>query len=111
MRSLWGRLVAEDELRPRVASTEQAPEPGTLGSALGGLIFILTPSGLGILAARTLVTWIRSRVGDVTLRVTMPDGKHYELESTSVRKLDAAAIQALTESLAKVGGTDPAASE
>ncbi|WP_330229430.1 hypothetical protein OHA40_25705 [Nocardia sp. NBC_00508] len=111
LRSLWGRLVAEDELRQRVLSTEKAPERGTLGAVIDNLALVLAPSGLGVVAARVLVTWIRSRVGAVTLTVTAPDGRRYELESTNVRNLDAAAMQALMDSLAKAGDTESTAPE
>lgn len=106
LRSLWGRLVAEEELRSRVLITEKDPEQGTMGAVIETIALVLAPSGLGVVAARVLITWIRSRVGVVTLTVTTPDGKRYKLESTNVRNLDAAAIKALMDSLAKAGDTE-----
>lgn|GEM_PF-2229973 len=108
VRSLYGWLVGEDELRGRVHLREPAPESGRLGTLPLGLEIALAPGGGAVLA------WLRYRTSDLTCRVTRPDGGAVEVSAKRVR--DPASVQAwvaeLSDSLREdaAGGPDGASS-
>jgi hypothetical protein len=102
-RSLREWLVGEDELRGRVRLRETAPPPGALGS-LTELIVVTLAQGGGITALTTvLVTWLRQRRGDLTVRVRHKDTE-IEVVGTKVRGLDAAGLRQEADRLARLIG-------
>lgn len=105
VRSLYGWLVGEDELRGRVQLRESAPESGALGALPLGLEIALAPGGGAVLAS-AVVAWLRHRTSDLTCRVTRPDGGAVEVSAKRVR--DSASVQALVAELVDSLGEDAA---
>ncbi len=94
LRSLHAWLVAEDELRGRVEFVEQSPAPGTLGSALDTLVMTLGPGGAASVLVAGLVSWIRSRHGDLDITVERRDDRTtFRVSARRVRGLDAASLR------------------
>jgi hypothetical protein len=96
LRSLYGWLVGEDELRGRVHLKESAPDPGSLGTLPLGLEIVLAPGGGAVLAS-AMVAWLRYRTSDLICRVTRPDGGVVEVSAKRVR--NSASVQALVAEL------------
>lgn len=105
MRSLYGWLVGEDELRGRVHLKESVPEPDRLGTLPLGLEIMLAPGGGAVLAS-AVVAWLRYRTSDLTCRITRPDGGAVEVSAKRVR--DPASVQALVAKMADSLGEDAA---
>ncbi|NUS44046.1 MAG: hypothetical protein HOQ24_10210 [Mycobacteriaceae bacterium] len=103
--SLLDWLQADGALRGRVRQVRSEPPPGVLGPGVDSLVVALGPGGVATALATVLVTWIRRRTSDVTLKVTGPDGETYELNVTNVGNVDAAAVQNLARRLAAEAGS------
>jgi hypothetical protein len=101
LRSLYEWLAGGDELRGRVRLVQAPPAPGTLGSALGSLVIALGPGGVATAAASVLISWIRHRTGNQSVRITRPDGTSLELTVTRVRGLDAAGVRSLVAEVSR----------
>ncbi|WBC14882.1 hypothetical protein O7600_28040 [Micromonospora sp. WMMA1998] len=99
LRSLQHWLRAEGELRGRVDAVERPPVPGTLGSLIEALVLILAPGGVATVVAGSLLSWLRERRSDVTVKLTRSDGSSVELSATRVRSLDGVALRAQFEAL------------
>ncbi|MCX4774986.1 hypothetical protein OG322_40620 [Streptomyces sp. NBC_01260] len=93
LRSLRGWLVDSQELRGRVDSVERPPKTGTLGPVLDALSVALGPAGAASAFATGLIAWLRTRRGDVQIKVTLPDRSSLELTAKRVSGLDADALQ------------------
>jgi hypothetical protein len=109
LRSLRAWLVEEDELRGRVRLRQRPPEPDELGAVDDVLIVALGPGGVATVLASVLITWIRHRTGDVTVKLTRPDGTSVDVTAKHVRGLAAADVQTLTTELSRsldAGGGD-----
>ncbi|MER6029925.1 hypothetical protein [Streptomyces sp. NPDC001851] len=106
LRSLRDWLVAEEELRGRVRLELSPPAPGALGSLVAALTVALGPGGVATAAASVLISWLRRRTGDVSVKVVRPDGTAAEFSASNVHGLDAAEIQRITAELSR--SLDPA---
>ena len=114
LRSLRGWLVAEWDLRGRVELRDRPAVPGTMpGGLVDGLVVVLAGGGAVTAAARfrtvgsVLVTWLRTRRGDVDATVTAPGGGSMTLKATNVRGLDTEGVGRLLEEMVqKVLGPD-----
>ncbi|GGU98177.1 hypothetical protein GCM10010260_37940 [Streptomyces filipinensis] len=106
LRSLRDWLVAEEELRGRVRLELPEPEPGALGSLVAALTVALGPGGVATAAASVLISWLRRRTGDVTVKVLRPDGTSVEFSTTNVSGLDATEVQRIAAELSR--SLDPA---
>lgn len=93
LRSLHEWLADAEELRGRVDGRERPPEAGTLGPVLEALAVALGPAGAATAFATGLVAWLRTRRGDVRIKVTVPDRGSVELTATRVAGLDADALR------------------
>jgi hypothetical protein len=93
LRSLRDWLVDSQELRGRVDGVERPPETGTLGPVLDALSVALGPAGAATAFATGLIAWLRTRRGEVHIKVTLPDGSSLELTAKRVSGLDAGALQ------------------
>ncbi|WP_327364392.1 MULTISPECIES: effector-associated constant component EACC1 [unclassified Streptomyces] len=93
LRSLRDWLADSQELRGRVEGVERPPETGTLGPVLDALSVALGPAGAVSAFATGLIAWLRTRRGDVHIRVTLPDRSSLELAAKRVSGLDANALQ------------------
>jgi hypothetical protein len=105
LRSLYGWLVGEEELRGRVHLKESAPDPGRLGTLPLGLEIALAPGG-GVVLASAVVAWLRYRTSDLVCRVIRPDGGVVEVSAKRVR--DSASVQALVAQLSDSLGENAA---
>ncbi|WP_063832353.1 effector-associated constant component EACC1 [Streptomyces novaecaesareae] len=95
LRSLRTWLTDVDELRGRVTSVESPPVPGTLGPVLDALAVALGPGGVATALATAVISWIRQRRGEVTLKISRPDGASVEISGKRVQGLDDRTIRAL----------------
>jgi hypothetical protein len=95
LRELRSWLLEESELRGRVRTRERPPDTGTLGPVLEALQIASGPVAAAVSAS--LVSWLRTRVGDVKLTVTSRDGRTMQLEASKVRGLDAESVGRLSE--------------
>ncbi|MEU9887689.1 hypothetical protein [Sphaerisporangium sp. NPDC051011] len=93
LRSLRDWLVDSQELRGRVDGVERSPEIGTLGPVLDALSVALGPAGAATAFATGLIAWLRTRRGDVHIKVTLPDRSSLELTAKRVSGLDTGALQ------------------
>jgi hypothetical protein len=78
-----------------------SPAPGEMGALSDVLVVALGSGGAGATLAGSLSVWLRTRVGDVTLRVRTPQG---EAELTARNARDAEALVASVSSL--LSGSD-----
>ncbi|MEU6507828.1 MULTISPECIES: hypothetical protein [unclassified Streptomyces] len=101
LRSLRDWLVAEEELRGRVRLELPPPEPGALGSVVAALTVVLGPGGVATAAASVLISWLRRRTGNVSVKLVQPDGTSTEFSATNVRGLDAMEVQRITAELSR----------
>jgi hypothetical protein len=111
LRSLRSWLSDDDSLRGRVRVTHSPPGPGTLGAIVDALVVVLGPGGVATALAAALITWIRSRHGDVEVRVRCANGAEVELSARRVRGLDHEGLRAQVALLAGalVGSPDASA--
>ncbi|MEV6873429.1 hypothetical protein [Amycolatopsis sp. NPDC051128] len=92
LHSLNSWLADVDELRGAVGPREQQPRPDTLGPVLDALAVALGPAGAVTAFATTLIAWLRTRRGDVRIKVTLDGGRVVELTAKHVAGLDAEAL-------------------
>jgi hypothetical protein len=93
LRSLHEWLADVQELRGTLSLSESPPPPGALGPVLDALSVALGPAGAATAFATTVIAWLRTRPGDVRIKVTLADGRSVELTAKNVSKLDAAALE------------------
>jgi hypothetical protein len=111
LRSLQEWLGDVEQLRGRIDLAVRPPEPGTLGPVLDALAVALGPAGAATAFATTVIAWLRTRTGEVRIKVTLPDRGSVELTATNVANLDAAALEQQVAHLAAMleqGGEGPA---
>ncbi|MFF7633314.1 hypothetical protein ACFZB9_09205 [Kitasatospora sp. NPDC008050] len=101
LRSLRQWLVEEEALRGRVVLDEAPPPPGALGALAETLTVALGPGGVATAVASVLISWIRRQRGNVSVKVTRPDGTATEFSASHVSGLDAAQVRQLTAELAR----------
>lgn len=104
LRSLQDWLVDSQELRGRVDGVERPPETGTLGPVLDALSVALGPAGAVTALATGLIAWLRTRRGDVHIKVTLPDRSSLELTAQRVSGLDTDALQQQVTEIADLLG-------
>ncbi|EPH45005.1 hypothetical protein ABT390_04095 [Streptomyces aurantiacus] len=102
LRSLQAWLGDVQELRGRVSDRERPPEPGTLGPALDALLVTVGPGGAATALAAAVIAWLRTRRGEVRIKVTLPGRRSLELTAKGVSGLDA---ESLRRQVADVAGT------
>ena len=93
LRSLHEWLTDVQELRGAVSVREEPPRPGTLGPVLDALAVALGPAGAATALATGVIAWLRTRRGEVRIKVTLTDGRSMELTATKVSNLDAAVLE------------------
>ncbi|MDP9794915.1 hypothetical protein J2S43_003427 [Catenuloplanes nepalensis] len=103
LRDLLGWLGEEPELRGRVTPVEHAPLPGTLGPWLEAVAIAVAPGGVAAVLASAVITWLRNRHSDVTVRIETPDGAVIEVDAKRIDALKSgeliAEVQRITRSL------------
>jgi hypothetical protein len=81
------------------------PRSGELGSVTDALIVAAGPGGALIALTGALVSWIRHRTSDLTLKVERPDGSSMQFDGKRIRGVDAEQVSAMIEQLAaQLGG-------
>lgn len=93
LRSLHEWFHDVEEMRGRVSLKERPPEPGTLGPVLHALAVALGPAGAATAFATAVIAWLRTRRGEVRIKVTFADRRSVELTAKNVSNLDAAALE------------------
>ncbi|HEY6422701.1 MAG TPA: hypothetical protein VIY28_05500 [Pseudonocardiaceae bacterium] len=111
LRALRTWLLEEDELRGCIQTREQPPGPENLGTVLDALRVVADPAAAVLTAS--MVAWLKTRVSDVRLVLTLRHGGTMELEAKKVQSLDPDALAELTERLTRLvndnsSGDDPA---
>ncbi|MDR7276385.1 effector-associated constant component EACC1 [Catenuloplanes atrovinosus] len=101
LRDLLGWLGDEPSLRGRLTPVEHAPLPGTLGPWLEAIAVAVGPGGVAAVLASTVITWLRNRHSDVTVRIEAPDGSVVEVDAKRVRSLEAARLVAEAERISR----------
>lgn len=113
LRSLRAWLVEEDELRGHVEMVEQPPAPGRLGPGIDVLLVALAPGGAATALVAGLISWIRSRHGDIDVTGERDgDRTTIHVSARRVRGLDADGlkdeitqlVRALEETAARANG-------
>jgi hypothetical protein len=104
LRALRAWLLEEDELRGCIQTRECPPGPDRLGPVLDALHIVGNPAAAVLTAS--LVAWLKTRVGNVRLVLTLGSGGKVELEAKNVRRLDADALTELTERLTRFVSDD-----
>ena len=99
LRSLYGHLTGEFELRGRVRLVEPPPSAGTLGGVPEALIVALGQGGAGAVLAGAAVAWLRMRTVDVVCKFRRADGSVAEVSAKRLRGCDVAAVQEIVREL------------
>jgi hypothetical protein len=100
-RSLRTWMLEEPALRGRVTLRVAPSASGTLGDSMETLVVALGPGGVATALASVLVTWIRRRTTDVTVKITKSDGSTLEVSGRHIGRLDSDGMRGLTAELAK----------
>ncbi|WP_267885331.1 effector-associated constant component EACC1 [Streptomyces sp. NRRL F-5126] len=104
LRSLHAWLADVDELRGRVGRKEGPPEKGTLGPLLEALTVAVGPGAAASALATTVIAWLRTRRGEIHVKMTLPDGRSLELSARNVAALDAADLRRQVADVASLLG-------
>jgi hypothetical protein len=101
LRALTVWLKDEEGLRGQVRTVPRPAPPGTLsGSVLDAIVVTVGQGGAGALAVGAVVTWLRQRTTDVTIRITRANGESaVELSAKRVRSMDAAELRGVVAEL------------
>ena len=99
LRALSDWLTGDVALRGRARLTAAPPSPGDMGAAAEGLVIALGPGGLATGLAATLIAWIRSRTGAVSIEVSRRDGATIRLMAKNVRGLPPEQVSELADRL------------
>jgi hypothetical protein len=98
LRSLDQELAESDELRGRVRPVPGQAKSSELGVADSALMVALGQGGAVTVLATAVITWLRRRVGKVSVKIAGPD-KTIELSADNVRGLTADQIRGLVTDL------------
>src|SRR5215472_15273268 len=105
LKNLEDWLLDDPELAGyRITRPAGSPAPGEMGALSDVLVIALGSGGAGATLAGSLSVWLRTRVGDVTLRVRTPRG---EAELTARNAKDAGAVITSVSSLLSSHGAEP----
>ena len=85
--SLRRWLLEVDELRGPVEPRQQDPGPGELGGVTDAVVVALGSGGAGALLS-ALVSWIRHRTTDLTIKIDHSNGTSVELTTQRLRGTD-----------------------
>jgi len=88
LRSLRDALNNENELRGHARLEQSTPHEGALGGTLEVVAVALGPGGAAAIVSHVLITWIKQRRSQVSLRIRREDGTEIELEADRVRAAD-----------------------
>lgn len=100
LRALRRWMIDTGDLRGPFDLRQADPRPGELGSLTDALVVAAGSGGAVTALAGVLISWLRHRTTDLTIKVTRPDGSSLEVSGSRVRGLDAPALGAEIERLA-----------
>ena len=108
LRSLYGWLAGEDDLRGQVHLAQAPPQSGMLGTLPDVLQVVLANGGAGAVLAGAVVAWVRNRTTNITVKLTRKDGTTAEVNAERLQRMDAAAVHAVVNELNQVLNADRA---
>lgn len=76
------------------------PKPGEMGSLTDALVVAAGSGGAITAIAGALVSWLRHRTTDLTIKITRPDGSALEVDGKRVRGVDSEQLNVMIEDLA-----------
>lgn len=83
------------------ADLQQAdPKPGEMGSLTDALVVAAGSGGAITAIAGALVSWLRHRTTDLTIKITRPDGSALEVDGKRVRGVDSEQLNVMIKDLA-----------
>ncbi|WP_203825092.1 effector-associated constant component EACC1 [Actinoplanes palleronii] len=101
-----------DEGAGRATPKPGEPKTGELGLLTEILTVVIGPEGAVTATvsatASALISWIRRRTGNCTVKITRADGSSYEITATNIRLRNADEIRALVADTARfINGDTP----
>jgi hypothetical protein len=99
-RSLFSWLTGEDELRGRFRLAGSSVPSGVMGPLTESLVVTLGPGGVSTALATALVTWLRHRTSDVTIKTQAPDGRAIEVSAKRVHGMNSTQVHEFAAGLA-----------
>jgi|SRR5688500_10580608 hypothetical protein len=96
LRELYSWLQEETDLRGRVRLDERPPDPGTLGPVTEALEIAFDAGGELATVAAVVVAWLRTRTGEVSVRLADGD-REIEVSASGLRDLEHAQVDGVTE--------------
>ena len=93
-------MIDDDDLRGPIELRQSDPGPGELGSLTDALVVAAGSGGAITALAGVLISWLRHRTSDLTVKVTRPDGSSVEVDGKRIRRLEAGALAVEIERLA-----------
>jgi Effector Associated Constant Component 1 len=100
LRSLRLWMLDVCGLRGPIDLRPAAARPGEMGSVTDALVVAAGSGGALTSLAGALVSWLRHRTSDVTIKVVRPDGSVLEFEGRRVRGVGAEQVGAIVGGLA-----------
>ncbi len=100
LRNLYTWLVNEPDLRGRVLLRQTPAVPDKLGPSADALQLMLGAGGGAATAASVIIAWLRSRSGEITVKLTRGD-QTLEVSAKGLRGMNAEALRDLTTHITK----------
>ncbi len=100
LRSLRRWMLDVRGLSGPVDLQQADPQPGEMGSLTDALIVAAGSGGAITAIAGALVSWLRHRTTDLTIKITRPDGSALEVDGKRVRGVDSDQLTVMIEELA-----------
>ena len=108
LRSLRRWMLDVRSLRGPVDLRPADAKPGEMGSLTDALVVAAGSGGAITAIAGALVSWLRHRTTDLTVKITRPDGSALEVDGKRVRGVDSEQLNVLIEDLAAQLGAQAA---
>ncbi|GAT71384.1 hypothetical protein PS9374_07075 [Planomonospora sphaerica] len=96
LRELYAWLQEETDLRGRVVMEERPPDPGAMGPSPEALQVLLDAGGTLCSTAATVIAWLRTRTGEVSVRLADGD-REIEVGASGLRNLEHTQVDEITE--------------
>jgi hypothetical protein len=100
LRSLRRWMLEVRSLNGPVDLRQAEPGPGEMGSLTDALIVAAGSGGAITAIAGALISWLRHRTTDLTIKITRPDGSTLEVDGKRVRGVDPDQLEAMIGELA-----------
>lgn len=100
LRSLRRWMLDVRGLAGPVDLQQADPKPGEMGSLTDALVVAAGSGGAITAIAGALVSWLRHRTTDLTIKITRADGSALEVDGKRVRGVDPDQLNVMVEDLA-----------